>query len=84
MSNRLPKIKNDSATKTILNKDISKYISKETFSRFSFEFSNKNKSITLRVSSELLEAVQGLAKNKRMPYQRVIREAIEKYLKEAA
>ena len=49
------------------------------------EFSGEgDKSITLRVSSELLDAVQSEAKRRRTNYQRLIREAIERFLTKAA
>ncbi|OFZ53420.1 MAG: hypothetical protein A2428_10135 [Bdellovibrionales bacterium RIFOXYC1_FULL_54_43] len=59
------------------------YLSTESFKRTTFEFAPKDKSITLRVSSELLSAVQDVAKKKKTNYQKLIREAIEEYLQKA-
>ncbi len=84
MSKRLPKMKSDRAVKAILKKDLSEYISPENFKLTSFEFAPKDKSITLRVSSDLLDAVQDVAKRRRTNYQKLIREAIEQFLKKVA
>jgi predicted DNA binding CopG/RHH family protein len=84
MSKRLPKMKSDRAAKAMLKKDLTDYISPEIFKLTSFEFAPKDKSITLRVSSELFDAVQTAAKRRRTNYQKLIREAIELFLKVAA
>jgi predicted DNA binding CopG/RHH family protein len=81
MNKRLPKLKSDRAAKTFLKKDLSDYISKENFKPISFEFAPKDKSITLRVSNQLLEEVQMAAKRRGINYQKFIREAIEQFLK---
>jgi len=77
-------MKSDRAAKATLKKDLSEYISPENFKQTSFEFAPKDKSITLRVSSELLDAVQTAAKRRRTNYQKLIRKAIENFLKKAA
>lgn len=84
MKKRLPKMKSDRAAKELLKKDLSEFISSESFKLTSFEFAPKDKSITLRVSSELLDAVQVAAKRRGTNYQKLIREAIERFLKKAA
>lgn len=84
MSKRLPKMKTDRAAKAALKRDLSDYISPENFKLTSFEFSPKDKSITLRVSNKLLDAVQSAAKRRGVNYQKLIREAIEQFLKKAA
>lgn len=84
MKKRLQKMKSDRAVKVILKKDLKGYISPENFKPMSFEFAPKDRSITLRVSHDLLEAVQTAAKQRGTNYQKLIREAIERYLKKAA
>lgn len=84
MKKRLPKMKSDRAAKAISNKDLSDFMSPENFKLTSFEFAPKNKSITLRVSDELLKSVQTVAKRRGVNYQKLIREAIEQFLKKAA
>jgi predicted DNA binding CopG/RHH family protein len=77
-------MKSDGAAKALLGKDLSAYLSPENFKLTSFEFAPKNKSITLRVSNELLGAVQTAAKKRGINYQKLIREAIEQFLKKTA
>ena len=84
MSKRLPKMKSDRVVRKLLKKDISEFISSENFKLTSFEFAPKDKSITLRVSNKLLNAVQTAAKSRGINYQKFIREAIEQFLKKAA
>ena len=84
MNKRLPKMKSDRAVRAALKKDLSDYISPENFKLTSFEFAPKDKSITLRVSSELLDAVRTAAKRRHTNYQKLIREAIEQFLKRVA
>ncbi len=84
MSKRLPKTKSDRAAKNLLKKDLSAYLSPENFTLTSFEFAPKDKSVTLRVSNELLTAVQIAAKRHGINYQKLIREAIEQFLKRAS
>lgn len=67
-----------------MKKKLSKTKSDSVPKPISFEFAPKNKSITLRVSNDLLEAVQAVAKERGTNYQKLIREAIERYLKKAA
>jgi predicted DNA binding CopG/RHH family protein len=81
MSKSLPRAKTDKAVKRILKKDLSDFIATENFKLTSFEFAPKDKSITLRVSSKLLDAVQTSAKQRGINYQKLIREAIEQFLK---
>lgn len=84
MKKRLPKLRSAKAAKDFIKKDLSDFISSDHFKPLSFEFAPKNKSITLRVSQDLLEAVQTAAKERGNNYQKLIREAIETFLKKAA
>jgi predicted DNA binding CopG/RHH family protein len=43
-----------------------------------FEFQPKEKSVNLRMSEDLLKAVQASAKREGIPYQRYIRQALER------
>lgn len=83
MKKRLPKTKSDRAAQALLKKDLADFISPENFKPTSFEFAPKDKSITLRVSNQLLDAVQSVAKRRGINYQKIIREAIEQFLKKA-
>lgn len=84
MKKRLPKMKTDRAARAMLKRDLSEYLTAENFKPVTFEFEAKDRSITLRVSTALLEAVQSAAKKSGKNYQKLIREAIEQYLKKAA
>jgi predicted DNA binding CopG/RHH family protein len=77
-------MKSDRAVKAALKSDLSAYILPENFKSTTFEFARKDKNITLRVSSELLVAVQSEARRRRTNYQKLIREAIERFLTKAA
>jgi len=84
MKKRLPKMKTDKAAKDLLKQDLSDFITRENFKPASFEFAPKDKSVTLRMSTELLGAIQSTAKKRKINYQKLIREAIEHFLKKAA
>ena len=84
MSRRLPKMRTDRAAKGVLKRDLSGYLTRDNFVPTSFEFAPKDKSITLRVSSELLAAVRVAAKRRGVDYQKLIREAIEHSLKKSS
>lgn len=47
------------------------------FKRTHFEFEKKSSTVTLRVPARLLEAIKARAKERQIPYQRLIREAME-------
>lgn len=84
MKRHLPKLKTDVAVKKFIQHDLSDYLTPENFTLTSFEFAPKNKSITLRVSNELLQAVRVVAERRRMDYQKLIRQAIEHFLRKVA
>jgi predicted DNA binding CopG/RHH family protein len=78
------KIKNDDEVEALLEGDMSDSISKNDFTLTSFEFAPKNKTITIRVSQALLNAIQTQAKKRKTSYQKFIREALERVLKNSA
>ena len=84
MKKKLPKFKTDRAAEKFLEKDTSEYIHPGNFKPVSFEFAPKDKSITIRVSNQLLKAVRQAAKNRGVNYQKLVREAIEQFLRNAA
>ncbi|MBK7962472.1 MAG: ribbon-helix-helix protein, CopG family [Bdellovibrionales bacterium] len=65
-----------------MKKRLSKTKSDSTIRPLSFEFAPWDKSITIRVSNDLLAAVQSVAKERGTNYQKLIREAIERFLEE--
>lgn len=81
MKKRLPSLKTDKAAKDFLDGDLSDYLTDENFSKSTFEFEPKDTSITLRVSSRLKNSIIDISKRKKVPYQKVMREALEQYEK---
>jgi predicted DNA binding CopG/RHH family protein len=80
MSKKLPVFKTDKEAENFLNQDLSEYISAENFAPFQFEFRPKQKSVNLRISEELLNAVRAVAHRRGIPYQRFIRQTLESAL----
>ncbi len=64
--------------------DLSHLLKKEDWKQVRFELKPKNKTVTIRMSEDLLSAVKEKAEETGIDYQKVIREAIERFLKEAA
>ncbi len=81
MSRKLPVFKTDKEAENFLNQDLSDYISAENFAPFQFEFRPKQKSVNLRISEELLNAVRAVAHRRGIPYQRYIRQTLEAALR---
>jgi predicted DNA binding CopG/RHH family protein len=79
---KLPALKSDKAAEKLLNEDLSKYLSAENLEPFPFEFRPKQKSVNLRISDELLTAIRAAARRRGIPYQRYIRQALERALME--
>ena len=81
MSKKLPVFKTDKEAENFLDQDLSDYISAESFAPFQFEFKPKQKSVNLRISEELLNAVRAVAHRRGIPYQRYIRQTLEASLR---
>lgn len=78
MVKRLPVFKSDEEAAAFLDQDLTDYISAENLAPFHFELRPKEKSVNLRISGELLDAVRERAKRQGIPYQRFIRRALER------
>src|SRR5579859_6827665 len=83
MSKKLPVFKTDREAENFLDQDLSDYISAENFAPFQFEFRPKQKSVNLRISVELLNAVRAVASRRGIPYQRYIRQTLEAALRQS-
>jgi predicted DNA binding CopG/RHH family protein len=73
---KVPRLKSDNATEAFLAKDLSGL----DFSQFQparFEFEKKTDQINMRVPRNLLAAVKARAKERGIPYTRLIRETLE-------
>jgi len=80
MSKRLPKLTTDEEAEAFLEGDLSDYLTLENFQPFQAEAARKDKSINLRISERLLDAVRNEAEARGIPYQRFIRQAIARAL----
>jgi predicted DNA binding CopG/RHH family protein len=78
MKKKFPVLKSDEEAEVFLQQDLSDYLHTGNFAPYRFEFKPKGKSINLRISKELLKQVQNRAKRAGIPYQRYIRQALER------
>lgn len=80
MNKRLPILRTDAEAEAFLEGDLSEYLTLENFRPVQAEAARKDKSINLRISQRLLEAVRKEADHQGVPYQRFIRQAIVRAL----
>ena len=74
---KFPVLRTDEEAEAFLEQDLSD-LDFSQFKPMQFEFRPKQKSINLRISEQLLKAVQMHAKRQGIPYQRYIRQALER------
>jgi predicted DNA binding CopG/RHH family protein len=74
---KVPRFKTDEEAEAFLEQDLSD-LDFSQFKPMRFEFQPKEKSINLRISQSLLKEVQFHAKREGIPYQRYIRQALER------
>lgn len=78
MKKRIPDFASDAEAEAfVAHADLSKYDFSD-FKPFSFEFEPKSKSVTMRLPESLLEAVKARAAAQGVPYQRLIRQTLER------
>jgi predicted DNA binding CopG/RHH family protein len=65
-------------------KDLSSLFDKKGWKKVRFELRPKNKSITIRISEEMLEAIKAKAEDEGLDYQKWIRSSIEDALNRSA
>jgi predicted DNA binding CopG/RHH family protein len=85
MKKKFPVLKTDEEAEALLQQDLSDYLHGGNFKPaewMRFEFKPKQKSVNLRISEELLDAVRKTAKREGIPYQRYIRQALERAVSE--
>jgi predicted DNA binding CopG/RHH family protein len=81
MKKKFPVLKTDEEAEAFLEKDLTDYLHAGNFKTahwMRFEFKPKEKSLNLRISQDLLDAVRKNAKREGIPYQRFIRQALER------
>lgn len=77
MKKQLPKLTSDKAAETfIAEADLTEY-DLSGLKPVRFEFQPKGRSITMRLSEPLLDAIKEEAERSGIPYQRFIRQALE-------
>lgn len=77
MKGKIPKLKSDKEAEDFLDQNLSDL----DFSQFKpvrFEFDRKDARVNMRLPETLLAAVKKRAQARRIPYQRFIREALER------
>jgi predicted DNA binding CopG/RHH family protein len=67
-----------------LEGDLSSLFSKKGWQKIKFELKPKNRSITIRISQEMLDAIKEKAEHEGLDYQKWIRSSIEDALKKTA
>ncbi len=80
MKKHLKKIKTNKEAENILDQDLSPYIHSENFKPIHFEFKPKNKTVTIRMSEDLLKALKTRAKKQGIHYQKLMRQVLEGFL----
>ena len=78
MKKKFPVLKSDEEAEAFLQQDLSDYLHAGNVAPYRYEFQPKDKSINLRISEQLLKQVQTRAKREGIPYQRYIRQALER------
>lgn len=81
---RSKKIKAKKTEKDPLASDLSYLFDLPGWKKVRFEFKPKNKTITLRISEELLEAIKVKAETEGLDYQKWIRNSLEESLHKSA
>lgn len=82
MKKKWPELKSDEdAERFVAEADLTEYDFSE-MKPFRFEIEKKEARVNMRLPSSLLEAVKSKARDRGVPYQRLIREAIEQSISE--
>ncbi len=77
MKKRVPRLKSDAAAERFLARDLSD-LDFAQFKPVQFEFEKKTARVNMRLPETLLKAVKARASARKMPYQRFIRELLER------
>lgn len=80
----MKKLKTDKEAENYLDQDLSSVLDTKKFKKIKFELKPKDTSITIRLPEELKLAFQKKAKKEGLSYQKLMREALEKYIKIAS
>ncbi len=80
MVKRVPRLRTDEEAEAFLDQDLSDYIRPEHMVPLRYEVRPKGRSVNLRLSEELLDALKARAREEGIPYQRFIRMTLEQAL----
>jgi predicted DNA binding CopG/RHH family protein len=80
----MKKSKKKKAERDPLAGDLSEFIREGNWRKVRFEFKPKNKTITLRISEDLLDAIKQKAESEGLDYQKWIRNSLEESLHKSA
>ena len=80
MKKSLGKMKTDKSAMSILDTDVSDYIHSGNFKKVNFELYPKDRTVTIRISKQLVEALKQQAKTTGISYQKFMRQALGKVL----
>lgn len=81
MSKKIPKMTTDKKAEALLEQDMTEYLDLKSWQKVSFEFQPKVKTVNMRFSQPLYDAVKQAAEKEGISYQRYIRQAVEKSLR---
>lgn len=81
MSKKVPEMTTDEEAEAFLEQDLTDYLDLKNWQKVSFEFQPKVKTVNMRFSKPLYEAVKQAAEKEGISYQRYIRQAVEKSLR---
>ena len=86
MKKSLPKMTCDEDADDLLSEDLTEYLTADNFNAnftpVSFEFAPKDETISIRLSKGLLEAIKVAAAKRGIGYQKLIRESIERAVRD--
>lgn len=79
MPRKVPRMKTDEEVEAFLEQDLSD-LDFSQFKPFSFEFENKTARVNMRMPQSQIDAVKAEAKKRGIPYQRFMRELVQRGL----
>ena len=82
MSKRIPRLDSDEAAEALLDQDLSDYLDREHMAPLTHEYRTKNKAISLRLPETLLNEIKQRAAREGIPYQRFMRQALERAIRQ--
>jgi len=78
MKKRIPAFKSDEEAEKFLEQDLSDYMHTDNFTKVIFKYVPLDKTVSLRMTAPLLNLIKSLAKKEKIPYQKLMREFLER------